>query len=207
MNELLHEIEDDIRQEKFDRLWQGLGKIMVGISVAVVLATIVVVVMQNHKQSVAMEQTDQFIRGMSDFTAQDYKGAVAEFASLSASAGSAYYGMAMLRTAQAQEKSNDNKTAAETYQALAAHGGIFGDLAAMRIDGAIQPDRHSPFYFTQSEWAGWQLLKAGKKTEAVAQFSALRDDADAPYSLRQRMRDVVGAMSDEQMNDEKKGKP
>lgn len=212
MNELIREIEDDIRRERFEQLWQNLGKIMVAISIAVVLATVVVVMVQNHKQARAMEQTGQFIKGLDRFNAGDYKSAIADFSQLAEDDSSPYYGMAMLRKAQAQNASGDKDGAAKTYKALAAHDKVFGELAAMRdADMVAVPDKHSPqkspFYFTLSEWKGWQLMHAGKKDEAVAQFFALRDDDEAPYSMRQRMQDVLlqlapgKTMNDDTMND------
>ena len=204
MSELLREIEDDIRREKFDQLWQHFGKIMVGVSVAVVLATIVVVMVQNHRQAVAMEQTGQFIKGLDRLKLEDYKGAIEAFAQISSDDHSPYYGIAMLRRAQAQSAGGDKDGAAKTYQALAAHNGTFGELAKMQSadDKLIAPDKKSPFYYSQSEWKGWQLMQAGKKDEAVTQFLALRDDAEAPYSMRQRMQDAVQQLApDKTMND------
>ena len=51
MNELVREIEEDIRQERIDRLWRSFGKGMVGLSIAVILTTVAVVMVQtvqNH---------------------------------------------------------------------------------------------------------------------------------------------------------------
>jgi hypothetical protein len=196
MNELLREIEDDINREKLDRLWRHLGKIMIGVSLIVVAATIIMVIMQNQKQSQAMEQTDRFVKGIDQARNKNYEGALAAFSSLTNDPGSPYFGIAMLRKAEAQETSGNNAGASATYQALAAHGGAFGELAEMRNDNnkMVVTSKNMPFYYSESEWKGWQLLKAGKKDEAKAQFVALRDSIDAPYSLRQRMQQVVSAM-------------
>ena len=173
---------------------------MVGISIAVVLATICdggrcKTIDDRWRWSKPVS----LLKRMSDLSAQDYKGRHCH-----ACAAFCIRQLALLRHGHAaavrrhRKKTVIQKGAAETYQALAIHGGIFGDLAAMRIDGAVALDRQSPFYFTQSEWASWQLLKAGKKNgSGGAQFSALRDDADALLSrCASACRMMVSAMSD-----------
>ena len=195
MNELLREIEDDIRREKFDRLWHRFGRIMVGVSVVVVLATIVVVIMQNQKQNQAMEKTSAYIRGIDRMNIEDYKGAVLLFDELTADKESPYYGLALLQKAKAQTALGDKDSARKTYEQLAAQKTTFGDLAGIlspASSGAlIEPDTKSPFYYTQSEWKGWQLLNQGKKDDAVEIFMTLRNEPQAPMSQRSRMNDVV----------------
>lgn len=194
MNELLKEIEDDIRRERFDKLWNGFGKIMVGISVAVILGTIVTVIMQNHHESQAMEQTTQFIHGVERFNIEDYKGAITAFAALAKDESSPYYGLSMLRKAQAEDASGDHAAARKTYEEMASHDAVLGQvggLLAASGDKLFKPSKDSPFYYTQSEWDAWQLLKQGKKDEAVAIFKTLRDDESTPASMRDRVIEAI----------------
>jgi hypothetical protein len=209
MNELLREIEEDLRREKFDRLWGNIGKIMIGVSALVILTTIIVVAYQNHKETRAMEQTGQFISGLDHASHKDYKGAIVAFTQISDDTSSSYYGLAMLRKAQAQADAGDKAGAAETYKALASADNTFSTLAVMQGGNMnISPDKKSPFYYTLAEWQGWQLVNAGKKDEAVTKFIVLRDDTEAPFSMRQRMQDVVqqlapgSMMKDNRMKDE-----
>lgn len=211
MNELYREIEEDIRRERVQKLWHGFGKLMVAASVAVILFTAFVVIMQNHRQARATEQTMQLLQGIDRLRVEDYKGAIVALNELTADTGSSYYGLAMLRKAQAQTALGDRESAAKTYQELAKNDPVFGGLGNMLGNDASEPDPKSPFYFSQEEWNGWQLMQRGKKDEAVATFTALRDDAQVPYSMHQRMQEVVrfiapgkSTMSDEPMKDERK---
>jgi hypothetical protein len=195
MNELIREIEDDIRREKFDRLWQRFGRIMVGVSIVVVLVTIAVVVMQNQKQSQAMELTSEYIRGIDRMNVEDFKGAISVFDSIAANDKSPYYGMALLQKAKAQESLGDKTGAAKTYEQLASQSSAFGELSKLLSASAnnsiIEPVKTSPFYYTQSEWKAWQLVGQGKKDDAVAVFMTLREDIEAPSTLRQRVNDAL----------------
>jgi hypothetical protein len=202
MSELLREIEEDIRRERFDRLWHSFGKLMVGVSVAIILVTICVVVIQGHKQTKAMEKTSQFIKGIDRINIEDYKGAIPVFAELAGEPGSSYYGLAMLRKAQAHNGLSDHEEARKTYKALADNDPVFGALARLALGGdtaAQEPAPGSPFYHTQSESKAWSLLQQGKKDEAVAQFLALYNDPLAPYTMRERVTEVLQHMAPEKL--------
>jgi len=203
MNELLREIEEDIRRERIDKLWGRFGKLMVGMSIAIVLATVVIVIMQNARRTREEQQTAVFMRGMDRLGVADDKGAIAAFTQLTNDDSSSYYGMAMLRKAQAQKDSGDKDGAAKTYAALSAHDDAFGELAKMLTnpDAPLNPQKSSPFYESQSEWQGWQLVKQGKKDEAAKIFMALRDDENAPPSLRERMDVVLQHIAPEKLSE------
>lgn len=201
MSDLWNEIEDDIRQERYDRLWKRYGKIAVGISMLVVLATTGAVLEQHHRQAAAMAETTKFMAGVDDMNAGNYKAAIAVFSDLAKNPSSNYYGPAMLRKAETEAASGDKTAAAKTYAQLSGHDAEFGALAALlapeSADNMPVPDRNSAFYFTQSEQKGWRLLKLGKKPEAVAIFLSLRDDTQAPFTQRSRMQEVLEYLAPE----------
>jgi hypothetical protein len=199
MNELLRELEADIRNEKLQRLWHSFGKMMIAASIVIIVVTIGVVIWQEHEQSVAAEQTSQFIKGLDRLNVEDYRGAIAVFGAMTKDDDSPYYGMAMLRKAQAEALSGDKDAALATYQALARHDGsghnaAFVDLGKMLAADnktLVEPKKGSPLYYTQSEWKGWQLMQQGKKQDAAKIFLALRDDENTPATLRERMVQVL----------------
>lgn len=196
MNELIREIEADIRQERMQRLWNSFGRVMVWASVAIIAGTAAVVLWQDHRQSRAAVETSQFIKGIDRMGMEDYKGAIEVFSALAANENSNYYGLAMLRKAQAELLLDDEKAAQETYRMLAGHKGAFADIASvLATDAPLAPKQDSPFYHTQSEWKAWRLLDEGKKEEALALFAALRDDEEAPPTQRERMTQVLGHMA------------
>ncbi|MDE3016236.1 MAG: tetratricopeptide repeat protein [Pseudomonadota bacterium] len=201
MSELFNEIEEDIRQEHFDQLWRRFGKMMVAASAVVVLTTVGMVLEKNHRQAQAMAQTAKFITGVNRLDTGDYAAAAAVFSTLAEDETSPYYGPAMLRKAQAQTAGGDKAGAAKTYAALATHGGEFSALALLLAPETMGnlpvPDRAAAFYFTQSEQKGWQLLKQGNKAAAIGIFLSLRDDAGAPYTQRQRMREALQYLAPE----------
>ena len=193
MNELVREIEEDIRRERYEKLWNSFGKLMVGISITVVLVTIGIVLVQDRRHTQATEKTMQMIKAIDRMNAEDFKGAIALLDGLAQDMSSDYYGPAMLRKAQAQKAAGDESGAQKTYETLAAKEHVYGQLAKLAVsDKDIPaPDTNTPFYYTQRELQGWQLMEHGKKDEAIAAFNALYADPVTPPSLRERMQEVL----------------
>jgi len=191
MNELLREIEEDIRTERMQRWWNKFGKTMIHVSIAVLVGTAAGVAWQHYRHSVAMDDTSQLLKGTDLMAAQDYKGAIAAFDAFKGK-HSVHADMAMLQKGQAEEALGDAAGAAKTYQELAKRGdktafaAIGQLLAAKRTDAPLEVSKNSALFHLQSETRAWQLIQAGKKEEAVKIFAALRDDKEAPRTLRAR---------------------
>lgn len=205
VSELFREIEEDIRRERYDRLWNSFGKVMVGVSLMVILVTIAVVIWQNHRQSTAMEKTGEFIKGIDRLNIEDYKGAIPIFDKLSADTGSTYYGLSLMRKAQAQNALSDHDGAYTTYKTLAEHDPVFGELAKLKLPATqgdvTKPRLGAPFFYAQSEARAWQLLKAGKKDNAVAQFLSLYRDKETPYSMHARVVEALQYLAPERLQE------
>lgn len=206
MSELFREIEDDIKRERYDRLWQGFGKVMVGVSAVIILITIGVVIWQNHKESAAMEKTSEFIKGIDRLNIEDYKSAIGVFDRLSTDKDSSYYGLAMLRKAQAQNLLSDHDGAIKTYKALAENDVVFGELARMMLpaegEDVQKPRIGAPFFYAQSEARAWKLLKQGKKDNAIAQFLSIYRDTKAPFSMHGRVTEALQYLAPDRLQKE-----
>lgn len=195
MSELFREIEDDIKRERYDKLWNSFGKLMVFVSIGVIAATIAVVVWQNYTQARAMEKTGDFIKGIDRLNIEDYKGAIGIFDKLSEDDSSSYYGLSLLRKAQAQTAISDGEGALKTYKTLVESDPVFGQLARLMLPAkgtdVEKPRNGAPFFYVQSEARAWQLLKLGEKDNAVAQFLAILRDQRTPFSMRSRVRESL----------------
>lgn len=199
MNELLREIQEDIRQERVQALLRRYGKAAIQASIAVIIGTALGVGWQHWRASVHEEQTLQLVKGIELLNAGKYEDAIQTFEKLDA--GTAHGHMAALNIAQAHASQGNKEAEQKAYETLAKNAGkdAFADLgallAAKETDSPITVSRDSAFYFSQAELRGWQLLNAGKKAEAVEIFSGLSNDNDAPESLRHRVRVAVDYLS------------
>jgi|CXWL01.1.fsa_nt_gi hypothetical protein len=202
MSELFREIEEDIRRERFEKLWRSVGRFAVWGSVAIVVATAVFVAWDNHAQNQAEEKTSQLLKAGERMNASDYKGAISIFSALTDDNTSTYYTIAMLQKAEAQESSGDAEGAKKTYAALAKSNSEFSALAKLKSDeknDVIEISVDSAFYHTASEQNAWRLLHAGKKAEAANIFVSLLNDENSPRSLVSRAREVLRVIAPEKL--------
>jgi hypothetical protein len=206
MNELLREIEEDIRRERMDKLWTRFGRIMVWASLAIIAATAIIVVWQDHTRSVAMSKTNQLMSGIERLGAEDYNGALKIFDTLTQDKNSSYYALAMWHKADAQKQLDHQDDATKIYEELAAQDknptGL-SDLAKLFSASDKGPlvtvSNDSPFYATVSEWRAWQLLAQDKKSEAADIFMSLRNNIDTPQTMRQRATDTLQHIAPEKL--------
>jgi hypothetical protein len=202
MSELFIEIQEDIRRERFEKLWRSFGRVMVGVSVGIVLMTIVLVVVQDKRHEDAMQKTGQLLKGIDRINLEDYKGAVPIFSALTDDPSSRYYGIAMLHKAGVQSLSGDAEGAAKTYAALAEKDSDFAGLSQLHMpstDDGKALDITAPFYHSLTEAKAWRLLEEGKKKEAVQQFLALAQDVQTPSSLKLRAQTVLQHIAPESL--------
>lgn len=195
MSELLREIEEDLRNERLQKLWQRFGKVMVGVSVSVVVVTIAYVIWQDQHFAKQTSLTARLMKGAEQSNAGQYKEAIAAFEALANDTSGDYRTIVLLHKAKAEKLANHVDTAGKTYSQVISEGkGNFDNpyialasvLAANDKDTATAPQQGTAFYYTRSEWHGWQLVTAGKATEAKTVFSALAQNMEAPSSLRER---------------------
>lgn len=191
MSELLREIEEDIRRERLQKLWQSFGKTMVRISIAVVIGTIVAVAWQHHKQGVATEKTATLLKSVNQQRVGDIKGALATLDEVIAAGASPYAGLALLQKARLEAQEKNPQGEADAYKKLAAAGPEYGEafVSLARLaspEASTETVKSDPFYFSQSELEAWERMKSGKTQETADSWMNVRDDAEAPRSLRAR---------------------
>jgi hypothetical protein len=190
MNELLREIEEDMRTERMQRVWQRFGKTAIHISIAIIVGTASGVAWQHWRHSVNADRTSELLKGTELLRSGKNKEAIDVFAKIDSDTPHGH--MAALGIAQAQLAEGDKDAALRTYETLGKSAGddAFADLGKLlstkETDLSVATPSGSAFYASQEEMRGWQFLKAGKKEEAAAVFSALKDDMETPESIRAR---------------------
>lgn len=211
MSELFREIEEDIKRERYEKLWKSVGRIAVWGSVAVIAVTTAYVIWDNHNQGIAEVKTSEFIKGDERLQALDYKGASSIFSALADDDSSPYYVIAMLHKAGAQAQGGDAEGAKKTYEALAKKNdersnSEFSELAALkslRPDETIEVEKTSTFYHTVAERNAWSLLQSGKKAEAAGIFAELASDEKTPPAMAARVVEVLRVLAPEKLSEKK----
>lgn len=188
MADLMQELMDDMRADRVGNLWNKYGKWVIYTAVSIVIVTAVVVYINHYKRNTAMEQTSYYFRATAALAKGEAKEALMALEMISVPDNSTYYGMVLLKKAQAQQMLGNDTEAHALLTELAKRGDMFGDVGKVLLKDEATPDakRTTALQFTRLEWAAWDAAEKGNKTEAAKQFASLAAMENAPTSLRER---------------------
>jgi hypothetical protein len=210
--DIFKEVEEELRREQYEKLWQRHGKLLIAIAAAAIIGTAAYVGWQKYRANELASLSDRYAAALTltDPAAGDPAAAEAAFAELQ-DAGRGYGTLAQLQAAGLKSKT-DPAAAAALYDRLAADKGApdeLRDLArllkVMQLvetgDGAalsaeLQPlvADTSPWRFTARELQAVLALKAGDRSKATELLTQLSDDVAAPPSLRARAAELLAAL-------------
>jgi hypothetical protein len=211
--DIFKEVEEDLRREKFEQLWQRYGRWVIGLAVVIVLGTAGSVAWQRYQQHREAQLAEQYgaAIALTDPSTGDLAKADAALADI-VDAGGGYGALAALERAAVKAKAGDIDGAAKIYDALAADGGAptalrdlakllkvirlvdSGDPATLTASLAPLMAPENPWRFTATELTAILALKSGDQKHATELFTQLADDQTAPSSLRARAAEMAAAL-------------
>ena len=202
MSELFREIEEDIKRERFEKIWRNVIYWVIWGSVAVVALTAILVALDNYERSQAEAKTSILLRGTERLTLKDYKEAIPLFSELTDDEASSYYPVAMLLKAEAKQLSGDAEGAGKIYKQLSKLQDVFGDLSRLKTEDATSesgPADNKIFHYSYLEKRAWNALADNHKEEAAKLFSELVNDKQTPRSLAFRAGEVLRVIAPEKL--------
>jgi hypothetical protein len=199
VSDIFREVEEDVRRERFEKLWKNYGSYAI---VALVLLFVGIGAWQVWERREAQERarvSEAFIAAQRISNPQ---AAAATFADLARTAPSGYAELARLSTANAMLASGQRGPAIDLYKQIAKDdNGPVGAVARIRAAWALSDtagraelaDLLKPLDQTGSPWRqnaqevlAYADYRAFDKKSALAKFSSLANDANAPDNLRRR---------------------
>jgi hypothetical protein len=215
VDDIIREIEDDLRSDRLKRLWQRYH-VLVYIAAGLLVAGVAGFEVWRHvaAQHRAAESA-RYAAAMKLVEHGDVAGAQKAFEALGQDAGRGYATLARLYDADLHARQGDVDGALQRYDSIAADGGtdrLFRDLAtllgaALRVDRddaasviqRLQPllAEDNPWRFSARELVGAAALRAGNAAEARANLTHLSDDAAAPPGIRSRAAELLKTLGDE----------
>jgi hypothetical protein len=216
VGDIFREIDEELRQERFEKLWRRYGKYVIAAAVAVVLAVAGFQAWNYHITNKREAESARFSMALSLMRDGRSDDAAALFASLAEDAGAGYAPLARFNQAALRARSGDLAGAADIFDALAADRGIGdGMRGAATIYGALyrmeagQGDRDAlrarlepllgsggPFRHSAAELSALLALDAGDTAAARTLIAGIVDDAEAPPRIRGRATELLAVIGE-----------
>ncbi len=212
MAEIFHEVDEDVRRERYQKLWKAYGKYIVGAVLGIMVATVAVVGWRQYQIGQREAEGERFAAALALSAEGRSAEAANAFAELAGEAGRGYRVLARFQAAAALKASGAADRAVAIYDQIAAEGGAgatLRDLAALLavqtlFDQASAPELElrlerllgddNPWRYSARELAALVALKSGNTAAAREGFAALADDVSAPAGLRARATEMLAAI-------------
>jgi hypothetical protein len=211
----IREVEEDLRREQFQRLWQRYGTFMVAAAVLLVLAVAGYKYREYDRISTAETSGARYEAAARLAATAKAEEAQKVFEDLARGSSVGYATLAKLRLAATAAKTGKTSEAIAAYEAIAqsASDVLLRDYAALQaamlsLDTAdwtqmqnrlndLANDRN-PWRASARELLGLAAYKAGKLDEARTEFERLLGDKATPPSMMERTQLMLSVLTEAQ---------
>jgi hypothetical protein len=217
-DEFLEEVEKDIRQEKFLRLWKQYGKQVIAGVVAIIVLITGYNLWGQYEHNKRIQMAEKLIAAQELIAQGDTTKAQAILASLSTGSNSTYQFLGNFQKAGLLSQEGSENKAADAiaiYNQLAANTNLeplWRDLAALlaimvsidlpnvKADALLtqlQPltDDKNPWRYFAKEMEGMLLYRKGDLAKSTELFARLVQDSQTPPGISMRARLMVQIVS------------
>ena len=202
----IREVDEELRSDRFQEFWNRYGKILIGVAVAIVLATGGYRYYEYYTAKQAAEAGDAFMAAVR--LAQDGKQdeSVEAFAKLENQGSKSYRVLALMRGAAELAKNGQVDEAVKKFDAISADSAAEENMrsiariraAMLLVDSGTVADVESrvgplsapgaPYRASAREALGLAYYRAGDLENAFKQFETLVSDEDIQPGASQRAR-------------------
>lgn len=215
MADIFREVDEEVRRERYAKLWSKYGRFVIGAAVALVLAVGGVKGWQAWDLQQREARSDRFAAALAAEQSDGLEAAYQGFAELADPAEGGYGLLAAMQQARILVEQDDIPGAvalwdqvASNSAASAAYQGAASILSVLhQIDSGADPGQlerrlepllaaGNPYRPLAMELHGAVALAAGDKETARVRYGELGEDASAPNHLRARARQVLDALAE-----------
>jgi len=214
VGDIFREIDEELRQERYEKLWKAYGKYVVAAAVGVVLVVAGVRGWEHYRTKLREADSVRFESAAGLEAESKKKEAAAVFALLADKGTGGYRMLARFRQAALKADGGDAAGAMAAYDALAADTGLSpifreaatvfsvmqgidrGDADPAALKGRLEPLMRDkgPWRHSARELSGLLSLKQGDVAAARKSFKALVDDTAAPAGMRARATQLLAVI-------------
>ncbi len=204
-DEVMREIDQDVRNEKMRQLWKKYRAVLISIVVVLVAITAGSSIYGDYKSRKAGEAMVALDAAITKLQGGEMTQAAEDFAALADKSSGELRDIARLWQARAQAQSDNAKGAIDTLSGVASKPAgsdlIWRDMACLRLlaAGADAPDAcdastNSPLKAQRLEWRAATLWEQGKTDEARVLLKTVADDKFAAPEQRERAERLLRAL-------------
>lgn len=214
MGDIFREIDEELRQERYQKLWRQYGKYLIAAAVLVVVAVAGYQGWRQYERSQREAESAKFAAALRAVAEGKSADAQALFSSLARETSSGYGTLARFHEAALRAESGDREGAITVYKAIAADTSVDeplrnvatilasmhelnrpnADLAALRERLEPLAANESPWRFSALELLALIARKEGKTEEARQHLRQIADDSRAPRAARARATQLLAVM-------------
>jgi hypothetical protein len=208
-DEFIREVDEAVRREQWQKLWQQYGSYLVGAVLAVVIGTAAGMAWRNWQHGERLDEARRYAAAQQMLSTERWTEAADAFEALAEDASSGYRVLARLRAAEARAAAGDPDAAGAILEQLAANGDAgppyraLGELlAAQRAFAAAGPDAleadleplvgaNDPWRYSALELRALAQMRSGDTVAARQTLSDLLDDPLTPPNLSRRATELL----------------
>lgn len=209
--ELFREIEEDLRRDRMNRLWQRYGGIVLGVALLVVVGTAGKVFWDHRQAQMRAEEAQRFTAAQRILTSGKQAEAAEAFAAIAADGDTGFAELARLKEAEARAAAGDQGAARTALTELQSQAGdpVLRDLATLMLverqlgdgDPAELKKSLEPLAAPEAPWRNQArellalvAIRAGNLDEARSLLSGLSQEAGVIASQQRRAAELLEAI-------------
>lgn len=202
MSDIFHEVEEEVRRERFEQIWKQYGDYIIAGFALVIIALAGWQLWQRYEANQRLKASETLIAAQQLADTNDLAKATAAFAIVAKDAPHGYAEMARLSQAGILMSAGRRGEAIEIFKSITAEDdGVIGKVALVRTAWALAPntprgelqtllapltDPTSPWRHVANEILAYADYHAGLVAKAQSEFQAIADDKDASEAMRRR---------------------
>ncbi len=212
MADIFNEVDEEIRKEKAEKLWETYRWYVIGGALAIIVATAGVTFWKDFRKGQLEDAGGQFVQALELIQAGRSEAAAPLLAELAEDGPAGYSSLARFQEARVAAKAGDVAQAVAIYDAIAADSSVdemLRDLAVLSavlnavdtgdpatLEAKLSPltEPQNPWRYSAQELRGVLALKRGDSAAASETFKALVDDPKTPNGVRARASEIMAAL-------------
>jgi len=202
LSDIFQEVEEDVRRERYEKIWTLYGKYFVALAVLIVAGVAAFEAWQRYDLGQRQRVSDQLQEANQVASSGNYVRAETDLSAIAKDAPSGYADLAKFRLAGVYLAEGKRDQSVSLLRELSGISDpILSSAARMRLawtlaDASPKPEiatllqplmtKDNPWRFAASEVIAYVDLKDGARNQAIGEYQQIAQDPAAPAVLRQR---------------------